>query len=87
MKEYIVKIKSHYFNNGKKIDIDTTKKGKIIKLSENKEINASNLINAAFLGSVDEDDEITPFLCDWVLDKTTDILNNLKYFSYEEAKE
>ena len=88
MKEYLIKIKSHYFLNGKRIDIDTTNKSKIVKLDENKEATAFNLVCATFTTNVDvdEDDTSSPIFYSWLLDKTMVILNNLTYFSYEEVK-
>ena len=88
MKEYLIKIKSHYFLNGKRLDIDTTNKDKIAKLAEDREPNAFNLVCAIFTANVDvdKDDEVAPTFYSWVIDKTTEILNNLTYFSYEEVR-
>ena len=86
MKEYLVKIKSYYFNNEKRIDIDTTNKRKTVKLDESKEVNAFNLVNGIFTDCIDKNERVPYGFYSWVLDKTTEILNNLTYFSYEEVK-
>ena len=87
MKKYLVKIKSYYFNNRKRIDIDTIEKGKIVKLDEFHEVNASKLINGIFTDCIEKGERVTFGFYNWVLDKTTEILNNLTYFSYEEIKQ